>query len=117
MKAYLKNYRQAPRKVRLLADLVRGKQVADALTTLSFAHKRAAGPLVALLRSALANAKAAGKNAETLFVARIAVDGGVTQTRYMPRARGSASPIRRRASNISLALGERAGRGAERQTS
>ena len=112
MKAYLKNYRQSPRKVRLLADLVRGKRVADALTSLSFAHKRAAGPLAALLRSAVANAKAAGKSAETLFVQRITVDGGVTQTRYMPRARGSSSPIRRRASNVLLALGERRERGA-----
>jgi len=107
MKAYLKNYRQSPRKVRLLADLVRGKSAAEALGALSFAHKRAAAPLAALLGSALANAKAAGKSAERLFVHSVAVDKGVTQKRYMPRARGSASPINRRASHIALTLGER----------
>jgi large subunit ribosomal protein L22 len=107
MKAYLKNYRQSPRKVRLLADLVRGKEVKRALSLLSFADKRAAGPFATLLKSAVANAKAAGKDTETLFIKHVAVDKGVTQKRFMPRARGSASTINRRASNIKIELGEK----------
>jgi len=57
MQAKLKNYRQSPRKVRLIADLVRGKKVSDALSTLQFVDKRAAGPIAKLIRSAVANAK------------------------------------------------------------
>ncbi len=106
MKAVLKNYRQSPRKVRLLADLVRGKRVAQAFALLSFANKRAAEPFAKVLSSAVANAKAQGKNVDTLIVKHAAVDKGLTFTRYMPRARGSASPINRRSSHISIELGE-----------
>ena len=107
MKAILKNYRQSPRKVRLLADLVRGKDVKHALSLLSFADKRAAKPLATLVNSAAANAKAAGKDIESLFIKHAAVDQGVTQKRFMPRARGSAATIHRRASNISVELAEK----------
>lgn len=107
MKAFLKNYRQSPRKVRLLADLVRGKDVQKALSILSFANKRAAGPFTKVLQSAVANAKAQGKNTDTLLVRHVAVNQGVTTKRFMPRARGSASPINRRSSHITVALGER----------
>lgn len=107
MKAVLKNYRQSPRKVRLLADLVRGKEVEKALTILSFANKRAAGPFAGVIRSAVANAKAAGADERSLVVKKAAVDKGTVFTRYMPRARGSASPINRRSSRISIELGEK----------
>ncbi len=107
MKAFLKNYRQSPRKVRLLADLVRGKQVKKALSALMFANKRAAEPFAKVLKSAVANAKALGKDAETLYVARVAVDQGVTTKRFMPRARGSASTINKRTSHITVELGEK----------
>lgn len=107
MKAFLKNYRQSPRKVRLLADLVRGKDVRNALSALSFANKRAAKPFAKILTSAVANAKALGKNTEALFVKQVAVDKGVTTKRFMPRARGSASTINRRTSHIKVELGER----------
>ena len=107
MKAFLKNYRQSPRKVRLLADLVRGKQVMKALSALSFANKRAAGPFAKVLNSALANAKAQGKDVEALYVARAAVDTGVTTKRFMPRARGSASTIHKRSSHITIELAEK----------
>ena len=108
MKAFLKNYRQSPRKVRLLADLVRGKEVAKAIAVLDFANKRAADPFAKVLKSAIANAKAAGKEEGTLFVKSVAVDKGIVLTRFMPRARGSASPINRRSSHITIELGERA---------
>ena len=107
MKAFLKNYRQSPRKVRPLADLVRGKSVKNAFSVLMFANKRAAKPFVGVLRSAVANAKALGKDAETLLVARVAVDKGVTTKRFMPRARGSAGAINKRSSHITIELGER----------
>ena len=107
MKAFLKNYRQSPRKVRLLADVVRGKKVEKALATLSFAHKRAAGPFATLLNSAVANAKVQGKDVGALYVARAVVDTGVTTKRFMPRARGSASTIHKRASHITIELAEK----------
>lgn len=107
MKASLSNYRQSPRKVRLVADLVRGKGVREALAALSFLEKRAAEPVQKVVASAVANAKSAGKAEESLFVAQIAVDKGTTIRRFMPRARGSASPINKRSSHISVTLGER----------
>lgn len=107
MKAVLKNYRQSPRKVRLIADLVRGKKVSDALTTLKFVDKRAAGPFAKVIESAVANAKDQGKNVENLLIKRVAVDKGVVYKRFMPRARGSASRINKRNSHISVELAEK----------
>jgi len=107
MKAFLKNYRQSPRKVRLLADLVRGKSVPEALTTLQFVDKRAAEPFAKVIKSAVANAKDHGKNIEKLFVKTVTVNKGVTMKRFMPRARGSASRINKRNSHILVELGEK----------
>ena len=107
MKAFLKNYRQSPRKVRLLADLVRGKDIGKALAILGFANKRAAEPFAKVLKSAIANAKALGKDAGGLFIEKVTVDKGVTVKRFMPRARGSGAPINRRSSHISIELGEK----------
>lgn len=107
MKAFLKNYRQSPRKVRLIADLVRGKKVSDALATLKFVDKRASGPFAKVIESAVANAKDQGKNIENLFIKSVAVDKGTVLKRFMPRARGSASRINKRNSHISVELGEK----------
>lgn len=107
MKAVLKNYRQSPRKVRLLADLVRGKKVVKALEVLSFTNKRAAEPVVKLINSAVANAKQHGADVEKLFIKSIAVDKGIVLKRFMPRARGSAAQILKRASHISVELGSK----------
>ncbi len=107
MKAILKNYRQSPRKVRLLADLVRGKKVADALATLEFVNKRAAEPFAKLIKSAKANAVNHGAAEGKLFIKAVAVDKGTVMKRFMPRARGSASPINRRNSHLSIELGEK----------
>lgn len=107
MKALLKNYRQSPRKVRLIADLVRGKKVTDALNTLKFVDKRAAGPFSKVIRSAQANAIQKGAQEEKLIISKVTVDKGVTYKRFMPRARGSASPINRRNSNITVELSEK----------
>ena len=107
MKTFVKNYRQSPRKVRLVADLVRGKKVNDALTALTFLDRRAALPMKKALESAVANAKNLGKKAENLVVSKIAVDKGTVMKKFMPRARGSASPINRRSSHISIELSEK----------
>jgi large subunit ribosomal protein L22 len=105
MKAILKDYRQSPRKVRLIADLVRGKKVADALTILRFVDKRAAGPFAKVIASAAANAKQAGADETKLFIKTVAVDKAATIKRSMPRARGSASRINKRNSHITVELG------------
>lgn len=106
MKAILRNYRQSPRKVRLIADLVRGKSVTEALSILGFANKRAAEPFAKLIASAKANAVAKGKRADRLMIKSAAVDKGEVIKRFMPRARGSASPINRRSSHIVVELAE-----------
>jgi large subunit ribosomal protein L22 len=105
MKAILKNYRQSPRKVRLVADVVRGKKVADALNALQFVEKRAATPFAKVIQSAAANAKQAGADLSTLVVKKVSVDKGTTLKRFMPRARGSASRINKRSSHITVELG------------
>src|SRR3989338_10638776 len=108
MKAILSNYRQSPRKVRLVATLIQGKSVADAKMELSFLVKRASLPIEKLLDSAVANAKAAGIDAENLFVKEARVDGGVTLKRSMPRAFGRASRINKRSSHVMITLAEKA---------
>ena len=109
MKAYLKHYRQSPRKVRLVASLLKGKDVERARVLLDMMTKRAAGPLKKLLDSAIANATEGGKleKKRDLYVKEFRVDNGVTLKRQMPRARGAAFPINKRTSNISLVLEER----------
>lgn len=106
MKAGLKNYRQSPRKVRLVADLIRGKKVNVALTELSFLPKRASNVMTKLITSAAANAENNFKvSVDDLVIKEISVDQGVTLKRYRPRARGVAKRINKRTSNITLALG------------
>ncbi len=104
MKAVLKNYRQSPRKVRLLADVVRGKSVPVALAQLQFIDKRASGPFAKVINSATANAKASGYTADDLVIKTVLVDKGVVLKRFMPRARGSASRINKRNSHITVEL-------------
>lgn len=104
--ATLSNLRQSPRKVRVVADLVRGKKVADAILSMQFTEKRASAPIRKLIESALANAKAQSLPTENLVVKTIEVNGGKTLYRRMPSARGSAHPIRKRTSMISLTLAE-----------
>ena len=106
--AKLNTYRQSPRKVRLVSDLVKGKSVPDAIRLLSVTTKAAAEPLVKLIRSAVQNAKTSFNiDEKKLFVQDFRVDAGVTLKRSMPRARGSAFPILKRTCHVSLVLGER----------
>ncbi len=104
MKAFLKNYRQSPRKVRLVADLIKGKRVSEAFTQLKNLPKRASLPMEKLLASAVANAKNGGVNTEDLYVQNVTVNEGLVMKRSMPRARGSASRISKRTSHIMLTL-------------
>jgi len=108
MRAFLKNYRQSPRKVRLVANLVTGRSVPQAITELDFLAKRAGLPLKKLLLSAVANAKQAGVDKENLMIKELLVNQGVTMKRMMPAAMGSGHRINKRTSNITLILAEQA---------
>ncbi len=105
MKAYLKNYRQAPRKVRLVANLMKGKTAEHALVELDILPKRASGPMRKLLLSAIANAKE-NSNIELseLFVKEVRVDQGTIMKRSMPKSHGSASPIHKHTSHVMIEL-------------
>ena len=107
IKAKLSDYRQSPRKVRLVADTVRGKSVDQAIVALSFIPKRSALPLKKLLNSAIANAKNLSMPTENLVVKEIRVDAGPTLYRRRPRSRGMANPIRKRTSHVSVILIEK----------
>lgn len=103
--AKLRFLRMGPRKVRLVADMIRGKKVTRALDILSVLGKRAARPVLKLLNSAVANAKHNHSLAvEDLIVSQIYVDGGPVLKRSMPKAHGRATPIRERTSHINLVL-------------
>lgn len=105
--AVAKNVRIAPRKVRLVVDLIRGKNVAQALGILDSVHKRSSPVVKTLLQSAIANAEQKNENIEvdTLTVRRAFVDAGPTLRRWRPRAMGRATPIRKRSSRITLSVG------------
>jgi large subunit ribosomal protein L22 len=104
MKAQLNNYRQAPRKVRLITSLVQGKSAAHAQAVLSNLIKRGALPIKKLLDSAVANA---GVPAEELVVKKATVDKGVVIKRWMPRAMGRAFPIHKHTSKVVIELAKK----------
>ena len=108
-KAHLRHLRMSPRKVSLVAGLVRGKPVGDALNILRFTRKAAALPITKLIKSAVANATDLSKgqvDVDTLMVKHISVDQGPTQRRFMPRAMGRASRINKRTSHVHVVLAE-----------
>ena len=105
--AKLRYLRIAPRKVRLTADLIRGKKVQEALNQLQFITKRAALPLTKLLKSAMANARNNfGLEEGNLYISKITVDEGPKLKRWMPRARGRVTEIQKKTSHITLILDE-----------
>lgn len=114
--AHLRKLRIAPRKVRLLIDLIRGMQVEEARRQLQFSSKAAARPVLKLLESAVANAVNNHKMVkETLVIQKATVDGGPIMYRWMPRAFGRAGKIRKRTSHITLVLSGNAPIEAEKQ--
>lgn len=101
----LKNHRQSPRKVRLVANLIRGKSVPEARAALRFLPKKSAPAIEKLINSAVANARASGMSADNLFIKTITVDKGMVLHRNRPFARGRAGIIRKTMSVIKLELG------------
>jgi large subunit ribosomal protein L22 len=102
--AQLSNYRQSPRKVGLVANLVRGKRVDAALASLDAIPKRAAAPIAKLIRSAAANARTQGLEDSVLTISKITVGKGIVLKRRAPKARGSSALIRKKASHIKIEL-------------
>lgn len=108
--AKLNNCPTSPRKMRLIADLVRGKKVGEALQILKFNPKEAAGYIEKLLLSAIANWQVKNEDADVeeadLFIKEIRVDGGSILKRMRPRAQGRATQIKKRTNHVTLVLGE-----------
>lgn len=94
------------RKVRLICDLVRGMSVGEAEVHLQFLPHHAARPLLKLLHSASKNAESKGLDPRNLFISTILVDDGPISKRWMPRARGSASPLYKRSSHVTVELAQ-----------
>ena len=108
-KAHLKYARISPRKVKIVLDLIRGKDVAQAMAILKNTPKSASEYLTKLLRSAVANAENNfNMDASKLYVSECFVCPGPTLKRIMPRAKGSADRILKRTSHVTLVLKERA---------
>lgn len=107
VKAQLKHLRMSPTKVRLVADVVRGSQISRARAQLHFMKKLAAVPMSKVLESAVANATHNFNLEENnLFIKSLTVDEGTTLKRWMPKAHGRATKIRKRGCHINLILGE-----------
>ena len=103
VRAVAKYIRTSPRKMRLVADLIRGKSAQEAWNILEFTPKRATGPMKKVLESAIANAQNNNDlSPETLNVWRVMVDEGPTLKRFRPRARGRASAIKKRTCHITM---------------
>ncbi len=106
--AVLRNYRMSPRKARLVADLVRGMNVNEALDVLQFTNKAAAEPIRKLLLSAMSNWEQKHEDERIedadLYIKEIYVDGAGMLKRIQPRAQGRAFPIRRRFSHVTIVL-------------
>jgi len=100
--------RISARKVRLIADMIRGRHVQDALNVLKFTPNRAAGMVSKVLISAIANANEAEADVEDLFVDRAFVDEGPTIKRWRPKDRGRANPIMKRTSHITVVVEQEA---------
>ncbi len=117
MKATFSNYKQSPRKTRLVTDMVKGKSVAEALIALKFLGKRASAPMAKLIASAAANAEKQGEDVRTLVVKNITVDKGLVATRFMPRAFGRAAPVRHRMSHVTVMLAKGSPKAAKKRVS
>ncbi|MBI3458811.1 50S ribosomal protein L22 [Candidatus Azambacteria bacterium] len=104
VKASLNHLRMAPRKVRLVADLIRGKSIVTAVNQLRFLVKKAGGPILKLLNSAIANAKNLNLSNENFYIKQIIIDEGPALKRQRPRAMGRSNMIKKRTSHVTLVL-------------
>jgi large subunit ribosomal protein L22 len=101
VRAYAKNVDQTPRKVSLVASLVRGRSVADAIVILNHTPKRAVRPLLKVIESAQANAvNNHGYDAKTLMISTLSVTTGTRLKRFNPASRGRALPYQKKSANI-----------------
>ena len=108
VKATAKTLRIPPRKARIVIDLIRGKDAAEAAAILKFTPNVAAAAIGKVLKSAVANAVHNNEmNEEKLYVKACYANEGVTLKRFMPRAKGSASAIHKRTSHITVVVAER----------
>ncbi len=106
--AKLKFARLSPQKTRLVVDMVRGKAVQEALNILKFSPQRPADIVAKVMRSAVANAEQKGiEDVDRLFVKAVFVDQGPVLKRFMPRAQGRATKIRKPTSHITVVLDEK----------
>ena len=99
--------RIAARKARLVADLIRGMRIDEAMNELQFSKKRAAWYLKAVLKSAIANAEERDADVSSLYVSESRVDEGPTIKRFQPKDGGRAHPIHKRTSHLHIVLNER----------
>jgi len=107
VKATAKTVRYTPRKVRLVLDLIRGKDVNEALAILQFTPNHAAKAVYKVVKSAAANAtNNNGLNADDLYVKACYADEGLVMKRFMPRAKGSAAQILKRTSHITVVVSD-----------
>ncbi len=108
VKAIARNVQVSPQKARLVADLVRGKSVKEAVAILSNTNKRTAYPLRKVIESAASNAVNNNKlDEEKLFISKLFVDEGRKLKRTMPMGKGSASLIMKRACHITVVVSEK----------
>ncbi len=106
-RAVLRNLRVAPRKMRLVVELVKGKPVQYALDLLKVTNKRGAPIIAKMITSAIANAKEKSTvDVDRLIVAEGFVDGGTSFKRWLPRAQGRATPLLKRTSHVTIKLKE-----------
>lgn len=115
VKASARQLRIAPRKMRLVTNLIKGMSVNNAVIQLQHTNKKGADMVIKLLRSAVANAQNNfSLSPDKLFIKTITTDMGAVMTRYFPRARGSAFPIRRKMCHVNVVLEEKGGAKASR---
>ena len=101
--ARLRNLRIAPRKARIIADLVRGKDVSTAINTLRFMNKSGSREFFKLIVSAVANAEDKGEaDVENLVISKVTVDQGATLKRWRPRAQGRGTRVEKKTSHVTL---------------
>ncbi|QXE01859.1 LSU ribosomal protein L22P [Terribacillus aidingensis] len=107
-KAMAKSVRIAPRKVRLVVDLIRGKNVGEAIAILRHTQRGASLPVEKVLRSAVANAEHNYEmDTDNLIISEAFVNEGATLKRFRPRAQGRASQINKRTSHITVVVTEK----------
>lgn len=107
IKASLNDLRMSPRKVRLVIDLIRKMPVDAALAQLKFTNKKATEPIAKMIESAIANGvNTYGLDRSNLFIKEIRSDEGTTLKRWMPKAHGRATVIRKRGAHVKVVLGE-----------